>query len=73
MTLKTKLDRLDSFHELVSTKSTGSVNNVSITFSISVSTVKRLVKDLEDYKGVSIKFSRNDNSYVFDEKITVHR
>ena len=66
MTLKTKLDRLDSFHELVSTKATGSVNNLALTFSISESTVKRLVRELEDYKGVRIKFSRNDNSYVFD-------
>ena len=58
------LKNLDLFHDLMFKKSTGSVKNLSEIFEVSESTVKRMVKDLEYYKEVDIKFCRIIGSYI---------
>ena len=68
MAIKSYLNKLNSLFELTTSKSTGSVKNLAEIFSVSESTIKRMVKDLEDYKEVRIRYCRKVNSYIEDYK-----
>ena len=64
MSLISELERLDRFYDLVIYGATGSVKSLANKFSVSESTIKRMVKDLEYYKKVSISYCRRCNSYL---------
>lgn len=61
-----RLEKLDRFFDLIQIQVTGSVRNMSDRFAVSESTIKRMIKDLEYYKKVKIKYCRRCHSYVLD-------
>jgi len=64
MSLINELSRLDKFFDLVQISTTGSVKSLAQVFAVSESTIKRMVKDLEFYKKVEIRYCRQCKSYV---------
>jgi len=64
MSLINELSRLDKFFDLVQISTTGSVKSLAQVFAVSESTIKRMVKDLEFYKKVEIRYCRQYKSYV---------
>lgn len=62
-----ELARLEMLYKMVEQRTAGPVNCLAEKFQVSNSTVKRMVRDLEYYKKVPIKYCRRVNSYIIHE------
>lgn len=71
MTFSEQIAALERLHQLIKLKATGSPEQLADRFSVSVGTIKNLIKIFKD-RDLPIRYSRSRQTYLYEQEVEIH-